>query len=121
MVSVERLEERPHPNPLPKYRERGNACAPFPMISGDTIVAISSAVGTGVRMIVRTSGPAAAQLASDIWRQTLPDASHAACGTLSFANLEIPGCWLYVFRSPRSYTGEDLVEFHIPANPLLAR
>jgi tRNA modification GTPase len=88
---------------------------------GDTIVAISSAVGTGVRMIVRASGPIAAKLASDIWHQALPDGSHAACGTIAFANLEVPACWLYVFRSPRSYTGEDLLEFHIPANPLLAR
>jgi tRNA modification GTPase len=91
------------------------------MVSGDTIVAISSAVGVGVRMIVRASGPSAAQIASDVWNEALPAASHAACGTISFANLEVPGCWLYVFRSPRSYTGEDLVEFHIPANALLAR
>jgi tRNA modification GTPase len=91
------------------------------MISGDTIVAISSAVGTGARMIVRASGPAANQLASDLWQEALPDASHAALGTLAFANLEVSGCWLYVFRSPRSYTGEDIVEFHIPANALLAR
>lgn len=72
-------------------------------------------------MIVRASGPGAAKLASDVWNQGLPDASHAACGSIAFANLEVPGCWLYVFRSPRSYTGEDLVEFHIPANALLAR
>jgi tRNA modification GTPase len=91
------------------------------MTSGDTIVAISSAVGAGVRMIVRASGPLAAKLASDIWHPALPDASHSACGTIAFANLEVPGCWLYFFGLPRSYTGEDLVEFHIPANPLLAR
>src|SRR5689334_7660956 len=91
------------------------------MISGDTIVAISSAVGPGARMIVRASGPAATLLATDIWREALPDAGHAACGSIAFANLEVPGCWLYVFRSPRSYTGEDLVEFHILANALLAR
>ena len=28
---------------------------------------------------------------------------------------------LYAFQSPRSYTGEDLIEFHIPGNPLLVR
>jgi tRNA modification GTPase len=91
------------------------------MTSGDTIVAISSAVGAGARMIVRASGPDGAKLASDVWKASLPDASHAACGALTLANLEVPGVWLYVFHSPRSYTGEDLVEFHIPANALLAR
>jgi tRNA modification GTPase len=29
--------------------------------------------------------------------------------------------WVYLFKNPRSYTGEDLVEFHIPGSPLLAR
>jgi tRNA modification GTPase len=91
------------------------------MFSGDTIIAISSAVGVGVRMIVRASGPAATQLASDLWQGASPEASHVASGTIAFANLEVSGCWVYVFRSPRSYTGEDLVEFHVPANALLAR
>ncbi len=29
--------------------------------------------------------------------------------------------WVYVFEAPHSYTGEDLIELHIPGNPLLAR
>ncbi len=29
--------------------------------------------------------------------------------------------WVYLFRGPHSYTGEDVAEFHIPGNPLLAR
>jgi tRNA modification GTPase len=28
---------------------------------------------------------------------------------------------VYLFANPKSYTGEDLIEFHIPGNPLLAR
>jgi tRNA modification GTPase len=90
------------------------------MHSGDTIVAISSAVGPGARMIVRASGPTAAQLASSVGSGALPDAGRAARVTLSFANMAVPA-WLYVFRAPRSYSGEDLVEFHLPGNPLLAR
>jgi tRNA modification GTPase len=39
---------------------------------------------------------------------------------LSFADLDVP-IWLYLFRAPRSYSGEDLAELHIPGNPLLAR
>src|SRR4051812_47418217 len=91
------------------------------MLSGDTIVAISSAVGAGARIIVRANGPAAVELASSLWCDSLPNAGYASLGTLAFANLDVRGCWVYLFRSPRSYTGEDLVEFHIPANGLLAR
>jgi tRNA modification GTPase len=104
------------------------------MTTGDTIAAVSSAVGHAARMIVRVSGPDACRLAAAVWRPREP--AHAAPaqtqtvaalppgatrGHLSFAGMTVPGCWMYVFRAPRSYTGEDLVEFHIPGNPLLAR
>ncbi len=39
---------------------------------------------------------------------------------LHFSNLTFPA-WIYTFRAPASYTGEDLIEFHLPGNPLLAR
>jgi tRNA modification GTPase len=39
---------------------------------------------------------------------------------LSFDGLSFPA-WAYCFVAPRSYTGEDLVELHIPGNPLLAQ
>jgi tRNA modification GTPase len=39
---------------------------------------------------------------------------------LRFRGLKF-SAWIYSFRAPRSYTGEDTVEFHIPGNPLLAR
>ena len=90
------------------------------MTSADTIAAISSAVGPAARIIVRISGPDAARLAENIWAGQLPQASAASLGTLVFSGLRVPAS-LYVFRTPRSYTGEDLIEFHIPGNPLLAR
>jgi tRNA modification GTPase len=40
--------------------------------------------------------------------------------TLRFAKLSVPAT-VYLFRAPHSYTGEDLVEFHVPGNPGLAR
>src|SRR5687768_988897 len=90
------------------------------MTSSDTIAAISSAVGPAARMIVRMSGPDAARLAENVWFETLPHASTASRGALIFASLHVPAS-LYVFRAPRSYTGEDLIEFHIPGNALVAR
>ena len=89
------------------------------MTSRDTIAAISSAVGTAARMIVRTSGPDAFHLAATLSAPDLPPAV-ATRARLRFTNLETPAT-LYAFRAPRSHTGEDAVEYHLPGNPLLAR
>ena len=89
------------------------------MRTGETIYAVSSAVGTAARMIVRVSGEQAHVVARAVCAD-LPGAGEARIRKLAFAELETPA-WVYLFASPRSYTGEDLVEFHIPGNPLLAR
>ncbi|HWE97813.1 MAG TPA: tRNA modification GTPase [Tepidisphaeraceae bacterium] len=89
------------------------------MNSGDTIAAISSAVGMAGRIVVRLSGPDAWAIARRLWTDVLPGAGGAARGGILLRQMHVPG-WLYCFQSPRSYTGEDLIEFHIPGNPLLA-
>src|SRR5258708_38517834 len=90
------------------------------MNSGDTIAAISSSVGPAARVIVRASGPLAVSIATRIGLSAEPGAASASRRTLRFSSLEVPAS-VYLFRAPRSYTGEDLVEFHLPGNPLLAR
>jgi len=85
------------------------------MNSGDTIVAISSAVGAAARMIVRVSGPRAFPVASSIL--TAPVRGDHASSPHWFTVPSIAYC----FVGPRSSTGEDIVELHIPGNPLLAR
>ncbi|HEV8606674.1 MAG TPA: tRNA modification GTPase [Tepidisphaeraceae bacterium] len=92
------------------------------MISGDTIAAISSAAGMAARMIVRMSGAQACSIASQLAGASLRSGAggEAYRTTLQFQNLAVPA-WVYQFRAPHSYTGEDLIEFHIPGNPLLAR
>src|SRR2546421_11016414 len=92
------------------------------MITADTIAAISSAVGPAARMIVRISGPDAVQMGSVISGINLEGGrgGEAFNTKLRFSDLSIPG-WIYFFKSPHSYSGEDLIEFHVPGNPLLAR
>jgi tRNA modification GTPase len=90
------------------------------MTTSDTIVAISSAVGPAARIIVRASGPNARSLAQSLGANTTAGPSIAFRFDLQFNGLSAPA-WLYLFHSPRSYTGEDLVEFHIPGNPVLAQ
>lgn len=50
----------------------------------------------------------------------LPGPSSAARVKLRIGELKFPA-WIYLFAAPRSYTGENLVEFHLPGNLLLAQ
>ena len=94
----------------------------------DTIVAVSSASGPAARMVVRISGGQAGEflealvLTPSQSKATDADPSTATARYLkiSFAGVQCPA-WVYQFFAPRSYTGQDLVELHIPGNPLLAR
>jgi tRNA modification GTPase len=90
------------------------------MATADTIAAISSAVGPAARMIVRMSGDRAHAIAASLAPAAALDHASAARETIAFNRLSLP-IWMYAFHGPRSYTGEDLVEFHLPGNPLLAR
>lgn len=90
------------------------------MFTSDTIVAVSSAVGPAARMIVRTSGPDAQPLADQLGTSLNGGPSSAARQLLNFSGLTVPA-WIYFFRAPRSFTGEDLIEFHLPGNPILAK
>jgi len=85
----------------------------------DTISAISSSVGLAARIVVRLSGPASADLIQGLGA-VLPGHAWARRQWLSVDGLRFP-VWIYQFLAPRSYTGQDLIELHIPGNPLLAR
>lgn len=71
-------------------------------------------------MILRASGPGAIALSQQMGApsELCPRGAHRV--TLTIQDLSFPA-WLYVFRKPHSYTGEDLIEFHIPGSPVLAR
>src|SRR5215217_2559369 len=87
------------------------------MNAADTIAAISSAIGPAGRMIVRVSGPDAHGIA-----RALLDGGNPGAGTAERCGLRRGGSvWVYSFAGPRSYTGEDLVEFHLPGSPVLVR
>jgi tRNA modification GTPase len=90
------------------------------MTTGDTIAAFSSVVAPGARIILRVSGPQSHDFAHSICPDFKPNPSSAVRQFLRFADFQFPA-WIYTFRSPHSYTGEDLVEFHMPGNPVLAQ
>jgi len=90
------------------------------MRTDDTIAAISSAVGSSARMIVRTSGTESTPIAAELSTSALPAHASIARVTLHFAGMRVP-VNRYTFIAPRSVSGEDVVEYHIPGNPVLAR
>lgn len=88
----------------------------------DTIVAISSPPGSSVRGIVRLSGPAAVEIATRVFT---PDGSRRLSeilenthldGTIRVAQADLPGS-VMLFRGPRSYTRQDMVELHLLGAP----
>ena len=93
----------------------------------DTIAAISSPPGHGARGIVRLSGPEASRIAAELFADgdatPLPQRPgfRRYSGEVRLdAHAAVPA-ELLLFRAPRSYTRQDLVEFHcIGSPPLLA-
>lgn len=90
----------------------------------DTIVAVSSAPGGGARGMVRVSGPRALAVVKQIFT---PDTDwdsfqvrrgfRADPGMISLPDpCRVPGA-VYIFRAPRSYTRQDLVEIHTVGSP----
>ena len=89
----------------------------------DTIVAISSAGGEAARAIVRLSGPEAIRLTQEVF-----DPSEARVGEMpgfrsvdgvvriDSLGIQLPAR-VYLFRSPRSFTRDDVTELHLPGSP----
>lgn len=91
----------------------------------DTIVALATPNFGAACAVVRLSGSISWQLARRVFRPGLPKAETdlAPLAVQGELDLELPAtvpATLYLSRSPRSYTGEDLVEIHtIGSQPLL--
>lgn len=90
------------------------------MLTTDTIAAISSPPGTALRGIIRLSGPNSWELALSILAPVQnPIARRWMDSTLR--NPQVCAGVIF-FRAPASFTGQDVVELHLPgAVPLLRR
>jgi len=85
-------------------------------VSNDTIVALATAPGESALAIARLSGPEALAIASRCFRGRTAPESSASHRILFGSFLAADGAVLdtvlaSIFRAPRSYTGEDVVEF----------
>lgn len=85
---------------------------------GDTIQAVASPPGAALRGILRVSGPAAFEAVSGVLTETLLPKRVALEATVEVLGHQV-GCLVLAMPGPGSYTGEDVVELHLPGSPVL--
>ena len=93
--------------------------------SEDTICAISTPHGVGGIAVVRVSGPDAVPVVDGIWRGrklSEVDSHTAHLGMVIGDDDEVlDQCVATVFRAPRSFTGEDVVELSVHGSQWIQR
>jgi tRNA modification GTPase len=97
--------------------------------TGDTIVAPATAMGRGAIAVVRVSGPEAVPIFERLFRRTRGGAPlEVESHRLYYGTVVSPddgetldACMAVVMRKPRSFTGEDVVEFHLHAGPVVVQ
>lgn len=95
------------------------------MIDQETIVALATPAGAGAVAIVRLSGPHAFATADAVFKSVSgkvlsKQATHTIhLGHIMEAGRPIDEVLAYVFRNPKSYTGEDVIEFSCHGSPFI--
>jgi len=94
-------------------------------VTGETIAAIATPPGEGALAVIRISGAKAISLAGTVFRSSKSpsdmEGREVAFGRIVDASGEvIDEVLLTVFRNPRSYTGEDLVEISGHGGPVVS-
>ena len=76
-----------------------------------TIVALSTARGRSAIAVVRMSGDNAIEIAKKIFKPFPKEPNYLKVGVLATPQFDVHAMCVY-FAAPRSYTGENVVEFH---------
>ena len=87
----------------------------------DTISAIATPHGLGGISVIRVSGKDTVKIVSEIFSANLENTeSHKAIfGKITFEDQIIDEVLITIFRTPNSYTGEDVVEISCHGNPFI--
>ncbi|MBD5357674.1 MAG: tRNA uridine-5-carboxymethylaminomethyl(34) synthesis GTPase MnmE [Bacteroides sp.] len=97
----------------------------FEVTSADTIAAISTPPGTGGIAVVRVSGPEAISIVNNAWKgKSLHSVGSHTVHLGSYLDTSgqiLDECVATVFRSPRTFTGEDVVELSIHGSKWIQR
>ncbi|HUI10897.1 MAG TPA: tRNA uridine-5-carboxymethylaminomethyl(34) synthesis GTPase MnmE [Bacteroidota bacterium] len=96
------------------------------ILPDDTIAALATPPGEGAIAVIRLSGARALEIADRVFRGRRPLASARGFTVhhgkiLALTGEEIDECLATVFRAPRSYTGEDVVEVSCHGGLLVSR
>jgi tRNA modification GTPase len=88
----------------------------------DTIIALATPPGIGAIGVIRLSGPKSIGIANELFssKDLLKQASHTLhVGYLKEDGIAIDEAVIGIFKSPRSYTGEDVVEISCHGSPFV--
>jgi tRNA modification GTPase len=88
----------------------------------DTIIAIATPPGVGALGIIRLSGPEAFAIVNELFvnKNLLNAASHTLhVGWLVYNGKRLDEVVVSLFRGPKSYTGEDVVEISCHGSPFI--
>ncbi|MBI1912258.1 MAG: tRNA uridine-5-carboxymethylaminomethyl(34) synthesis GTPase MnmE [Deltaproteobacteria bacterium] len=94
------------------------------MTMTDTITAISTAWGEGGVGIIRISGPEALAVGQKVFKaKGSPEIKerYLHYGEIACKGSALDNGFLVYMKSPRSYTGEDVVELHCHGGPLILK
>ncbi len=93
----------------------------------DIICAISTPIGRGAISIVRLNGQGCLNIAKKVFQsKKINDFSklnprYFYLGYFCFDDNTKEHCMMVYFKSPKSYTGEDLIEFHVHGGTILTQ
>ena len=88
-------------------------------MSGKTIVAPASAPGRGGVSVIRMSGAGSKEIAENMCGSLADSCKFKKCNIKSLDGAVFDNGLVVFFKSPHSYTGEDVVEFHCHGNPTI--
>jgi len=89
---------------------------------GDTIVALATPSGIGAIGVIRVSGPGAVRVVGRLFtgKDLAGQPSHTMhLGLLKDGDEQLDEAIVSLFRAPRSYTGEDVVEISCHGSPVV--
>lgn len=88
----------------------------------DTIVALATAPGIGAIAVIRISGPKSFDVMNDLFpkKDLFVQASHTIhVGLLKDGDIVLDEVVLSLYRGPKSYTGEDVIEISCHGSPYI--
>lgn len=88
----------------------------------DTIVALATATGIGAIAVIRLSGNKAIDIVDELFpsKNLLIQKSHTIhVGFIKEVNVDIDEVVVSIFKTPKSYTGEDVIEISCHGSPYI--